>query len=326
MWESGSRGERPTDYGNTSVQDKSFVERAAAIAVTNNTDKVVLMNCRVIGRQDSFFGGHNSRVVVYKGVVMGAVDYLFGGMTAVFYQTDLAMNTSDDSSDRSYITAAQQEGGRGYLMYECTVTSAKPGIETSSTYRSKPGYYGRPWQPTTSEVVFYNTTVETTDYSGYEDQSLINPVGWLSTLGGESEMMYEYGTTELSGVDNMNSRATWSGVLVEPVLNDGTDITTYNFTKGDDGWDPIPELIANDDGTNVPVFDSGSLVNVYVNEGNLYVSNVNSTTTIKLFNINGMLMRTVRTNDNMHFNISKGLWIIKVKANDGNKIVKVSSY
>jgi hypothetical protein len=78
MWKSGSKGERPTDYGNTGVQDKDFVERAAAIAITNNTDKVILNKCRVVGRQDSFFGGSETRVVVYKGAMMGAVDYLFG--------------------------------------------------------------------------------------------------------------------------------------------------------------------------------------------------------------------------------------------------------
>ena len=65
-------------------------------------------NCRVVGRQDSFFGGVGSRVVVYKGAIMGAVDYIFGGMIAVFYKTDLVMNTSDVNGDESYLTAAQQ--------------------------------------------------------------------------------------------------------------------------------------------------------------------------------------------------------------------------
>ncbi len=84
------------------------MERAAAIGIPNGIDKVVLNKCRVVGRQDSFFGGSNARVVVYKGVMMGATDYIFGPMNAVFYQTDLAMNTSEDSNDTSYITAAQQ--------------------------------------------------------------------------------------------------------------------------------------------------------------------------------------------------------------------------
>ena len=63
---------------------------------------------------------------------MGGTDYIFGGMTAVFYKSELAMNTSENNNDVSYITAAQQSSGRGYLMYECKVTSAEPEIETAS--------------------------------------------------------------------------------------------------------------------------------------------------------------------------------------------------
>jgi pectate lyase len=246
MWASGSKGLRPTTIGSTAVQDKSFVERAAAIAVKNNIDKVILNKCRVVGRQDSFYGGTGARVVVNKGVMMGATDYIFGGMNAVFYKTDLAMNTSDGSIDISYITAAQQSSGRGYLMYECKVTTAIPGTETASVYRSKPGYFGRPWATATSEVVFYNTTVETSNYTGFEGQSLIMPLGWLNTLGGESTKMYEYGSIENSGVNNSSSRATWATKLAVPILTYGTPITTFNFTKGSDNWDPLPQLIADE--------------------------------------------------------------------------------
>ncbi|MEZ4951618.1 MAG: pectinesterase family protein [Saprospiraceae bacterium] len=212
-WVSGGKGTRPTTVGAVDVQNRSFVERAAAMAIANNTDKVVLNKCRIIGRQDSFFGGVGCRVVVYKGSVMGAVDYIFGAMTAVFYKTDLDMNVSDVAGDASYLTAAQQGSGRGYLMYECNVSSAIPGIESASTYRAKPGYFGRPWQATTSEVVFFNTNIETSDFPGSEGKSLIAPLGWQNTLGGESSMMYEYGTVEESGEDNGGSRASWSTLL-----------------------------------------------------------------------------------------------------------------
>ena len=40
MWTSGSKGVRPTDFGNTAVQNRSFVERAAAISIANNVDKI----------------------------------------------------------------------------------------------------------------------------------------------------------------------------------------------------------------------------------------------------------------------------------------------
>ncbi|MCB0494702.1 MAG: T9SS type A sorting domain-containing protein [Cyclobacteriaceae bacterium] len=243
---SDGKGLRPTDVGNTSVQDRSFVERAAALSIGNDVDKVILKNCRVVGRQDSFYGGRGSRVAIYRGAYMGAVDYIFGGMIAVFYKSDLVMNVSDVDTDAAYLTAAQQDAGRGYLMYECTVTSTEPGVETASTLRAKPGYFGRPWQPVTSEVVFYKTTVETSDYTGFDGASLIDPLGWQNTLGGESAKMYEFGTIEESGVDNSANRASWSTVLSAPQLTDGTDITLFNFTKGDDDWDPFADLIDTD--------------------------------------------------------------------------------
>lgn len=252
----GNKGVRPTDAGNTDVQNRSFVERAAAIGIANGTDKVILNKCRVVGRQDSFFGGSNSRLVAYKGAMMGAVDYIFGGMTAVFYKTDFVLNTSDTSGDAAYITAAQHSGGRGFLMYECNIISTLPGVNTASVQGAKPGYYGRPWQATTSEVVFYNTNIDVSTYSDFAGESLIVPVGWKNTLGGESNFMYEYGTNESSGEDNSGNRASWSTVLTEPTLTDGTAITTFNFTKGTDDWDPLPGLIESEDTDNDGVLDS----------------------------------------------------------------------
>ena len=319
---SGSPGVRPTNFGNTAVQNKSFVERAAAIAITNNTDKVILNKCRVVGRQDSFFGGSGARVAVYKGDMMGAVDYIFGGMDVVFYKSKLAMNTSDQSSDLCYITAAQQTTGRGYLMYECTITTAQPLVETASTFRSKPGYFGRPWQANTSEVVFYNTTIETSNYTGFVGNSLILPLGWLNTLGGTSSGMYEYGTIEQSGVNNTPVRATWATSLTNPILNDGSPITTLNFTQGTDGWDPFPQLISNDALGNSD-FDATSSVNVIAYKNTINVSNVTSNTNVYVYNMLGSLVKSFETNSDATFTMNAGIWIVLVKAQDGLKSVKV---
>ncbi len=260
----GNKGVRPANYGNTEVQNRNFVERAAAIGIANGTDKVILNKCRIVGRQDSFYGGSNSRLVAYKGAMMGAVDYIFGGMTAVFYQSDFVLNTSDTSGDAAYITAAQQGSGRGFLMYECNVISTVPGVNTASTQGAKPGFFGRPWQATTSEVVFYNTNIDVSTYAGSEGKSLIDAEGWKNTLGGESAFMYEYGTKESSNENNLSNRASWSTVLTAPTLTDGTEITTFNFTKGNDDWDPIPELIANEDSDNDGVIDSiDNCINTY---------------------------------------------------------------
>lgn len=325
---SGNKGVRSTTMGSTAVQDKAFVERAAAFAVKNGIDKVILNKCRVVGRQDSFFGGTTARVVVYKGVMMGATDYIFGGMNAVFYQTDLAMNTSDASTDVCYITAAQQGTGRGYLMYECKVTTAIPGTETASVYRSKPGYFGRPWAATTSEVVFYNTTIETSNYPANVGQSLILPLGWNNSLGGaESAKMYEYGTIENSGVNNSANRASWATKLAAPTLTDGTAITTFNFTKGSDNWDPIPDLIAADPSLSTKNYQvAESSVSVYSVKNSIIVSNVKSNTKVSIYSLNGSLVKSLDTDTDINFNLNAGVWIVVINAVDGQKVVKVMTY
>jgi pectin methylesterase-like acyl-CoA thioesterase len=328
-WTSGGKGTRPKDVGNTAVQGRSFVERAAAIAFTKSGDKALLDNCRVVGRQDSFYGAEGARVVAYKGVLMGACDYIFGGMTLVAYKSDLSMNISDHKDDVAYITAAQQTSARGYLMYECKVTSAVPDIETASAYKAKPGYFGRPWQGVTSEVVYYNTTIEQSLNNAYENKSLITPLAWLNTLGGASDKCYEYGTIELSGENNQSARATWSHVLTTPKLNDGTDITCFNFTKGSDNWDPIKDLISNGGLTSpntISDLDNGSNIGkaiVAVNGKMVSVFGINDDATISIYNLNGSVAKTLRVSGDTQFEMSEGLWLVRISSPEGNQMAKI---
>lgn len=232
------------EVGDTIVQNKAYVERAACLAIYNNVAKTYFNNCKFIGRQDTLYGGAGSTAAFNECSVYGGTDYIFGGMTAVFKKCDLVFNTSEDKNDVGYITAPQQASGRGYLMYECVVTSTVPGVDTASEYTSKPGYFGRPWQSGTGEAVFYNTTVEATDSHWNEGdfslgESLINEAGWLNSLSGESALCGEYGTVEKSGVDNLAKRASWATVFTEAKLADGSDISINSFL-GD--WTPFPEL------------------------------------------------------------------------------------
>ncbi|WP_130733799.1 pectinesterase family protein [Flavobacterium sp. J27] len=324
-WTTGSLGNRPTNAGNTAVQDRSFVERAAAIAIKNNVQKVVLNKCRVVGRQDSFYGGTGARVAVYKGEMMGAVDYIFGAMDVVFYQSKLSMNVSDTSNDAAYITAAQQSSGRGFLMYECIITTAQPSIETASVYRAKPGYFGRPWQANTSEVVFYNTTIETSNYPGFVGNSLIMPLGWQNTLGGNSNGMYEYGTIEQSGVNNTPNRASWSTTLNTPYLNDGTEITTFNFTKGNDDWDPFPQLIADDLLGNTS-FGQNTTIHVSSFKNLIKLTNINAPTNVKIYALNGALIQSFETNSDTQIEMNQGIWIVLVKDGTNHQSFKVITF
>ena len=223
---------------STTVQQKAYVERAAALAIADNCQQIYFENCKFIGRQDTLYGGKGALVAFYDCAIYGSTDYIFGGMTAVFAKCDLVFNTSEDNNDVGYITAAQQASGRGYLMYNCTVTSTTPGVDTASAYTSKPGYFGRPWAAHTSEVIFYKTIIQAADPHWYAlSPSMIRADGWLSTLSGESEISGEFGTYEYAlGVDNSGNRVAWAQVFTEELCADGTPITIANFLGA---WDPF---------------------------------------------------------------------------------------
>ena len=130
--------------GDVTVQNKAYVERAAALAIYNNKSDIVFNNCKFVGRQDTLYGGTGVYAEFNQCSVYGGTDYIFGAMTAVFAKCDLVLNTMEDNNDVAYITAAQQKSGRGYLMYNCNIVSTTPGVDTASTEVSKPGYFGRP--------------------------------------------------------------------------------------------------------------------------------------------------------------------------------------
>lgn len=323
-WSSGGKGTRPTTVGSVAVQNKSFVERAAAIAFQKSADKAVLYKCRVIGRQDSFYGAEGARVVAYKGSLMGGTDYLFGGMTLVAYKSDLAMNTSEASTDVAYLTAPQQGTSRGFLLYACTVTSAKPGSETASAYTSKPGEFGRPWS-STGEAIFYNTTIEKSGNISSLDKSLILQEGWLNSLGSTSARCGEYGTIELSGEDNQALRALWSYRPSTAVLTDGTAITTFNFTKGTDNWDPIPGLIAYEDaGLSTGLGSTGgSSVGFYVKDNLIYVQGQNQVVRLEIYSVDGVLIKSVAKTNGAGVDAGRGARIIKAITASGVTVTKL---
>ena len=219
---SGAKGEKVAPRsslpaGDTSVQYKDYVERAAALAIKDGKKNISFNKCSFISRQDTLYGGVNTTAAFYGCDIYGGTDYIFGGMIAVFAKCNLVFNTNDQTeqgqkNDVGYITAPQQKSGRGYLMYNCTVTSTIPGVNTASEKVSKPGYFGRPWEPNTSEALFYKTIIEKTDYSG-TDESLIVAEGWNAGLGGQSPLSQEYASIELAGVDNSAKRVQWSKVL-----------------------------------------------------------------------------------------------------------------
>ena len=229
---------------STDVQDYSFLERAAALALVDGLDEICFDKCSFVSRQDTLFGGIETSAFFKECKIYGSIDYIFGGMKAVFYKCELVSNTSDDDREVFYISAPQQNAPRGYFFDRCHVRATKALDETASILAAKPGYFARPWKAETSEAVFYKTEVDlltarlvAEDSSGLDQvegekatdghdtcdgrkkiQSLIYPEAFSDSLGGESAYVGDY-MTKMMG-DDLTKRASFAaggqGYFKEP--------------------------------------------------------------------------------------------------------------
>lgn len=90
-------------------------------------------HCRFIGFQDTYYSGGNSRQYLKDCLIIGAVDYIFGGSASVFDSCQV-----HNLRDRSWITAANTSQNQrfGYVFQNCWITGK---------YGVKDVYFGRPW-------------------------------------------------------------------------------------------------------------------------------------------------------------------------------------
>ena len=186
--------------GSTAVQQKAYVERAAAFAASNAVTGVTLKNCAVIGHQDTLYGGTGAHLEFENCSIYGGTDYIMGPMNAVFVNCDLVsnINTSDkNSNDNAFITAAQHTVLPGYLFYNCTVRDVEAGTEMAAAYHTAEGkdnltYFGRTWNAT-GEALFYKTTIKS--------NVKLEEGGWTDGLTAytDATRMMEYGTVNEAG-------------------------------------------------------------------------------------------------------------------------------
>lgn len=234
--------------GDTTVQKKEYVERACALAMTNNVQKIYFENCKFVGRQDILYGGTGALAAFQKCSLYGGTDYIMGPMTAAFNECDLVLNTDpSNSNDVAHITAAQTKNGyNGMVFYKCNVTSTTPGVDTASTAVANPGTFGRNWEATHGQAVFVMTTV---GIAGDGESSLIQPAGWNAGLSGGSKRSYDYRTRELAPVDNTAKRDTtaFGEIPTTPIIRTAkveNGVTTYeesplNFEAFLGEWKPF---------------------------------------------------------------------------------------
>ena len=183
-----------------------------AVALHTEGDKLVFINCRLLGNQDTVYtGAAGTRLYFVDCYIEGTTDFIFGPSTALFEDCIL------HSKRNSYVTAAStpKEAKYGYVFKHCKLTAA-PGVDKV--------YLGRPWRP-----YAYTLFIEC------ELGKHILPAGWNNwgKKSNESTVFYAEYQNKGEGAD------TSARVPYAKQLKDVSAYQPEEVLKGEDGWNPV---------------------------------------------------------------------------------------
>lgn len=158
--------DRPKIAYSTDVQSRFFRERASALSFAKGATNAVLKHCRVVGRQDAFYGDHGTSVTADSCILCGAVDYIFGGMDLTVTNSELVAMVTTEKGDLCYIAAGRGATSRldsiptseyaqqGMLFRNCTVRYATED-ELLKPHLPSPQGRNTPLEEGTGEVGVY---------------------------------------------------------------------------------------------------------------------------------------------------------------------------
>lgn len=152
--------DRPKTPYSTDVQSRFYRERASALSFAKGATNAVLKHCRVVGRQDAFYGDHGTSVTADSCILCGAVDYIFGGMDLTVTNSELVAMVTTEKGDMCYIAAGRgatsqldsiptsEYAQQGMLFRNCTVRYATEDelLSAGTADTAVPIYLARPWR------------------------------------------------------------------------------------------------------------------------------------------------------------------------------------
>ena len=187
-----------------------------AVALHTEGDRLVFINCRFLGNQDTIYtGAKGTRLCFLNCYIEGTTDFIFGPSTALFH------NCTIHSKANSYITAAStpKDIEVGYVFKNCKLTAA-PDVDKV--------YLGRPWRP-------YAATV----FINCEMGKHICPAGWDNWRNPENEKTARYAEYGNTGEGAETAvRVKWAKLLTEKEVAKYNEVdylfaicTTWYFNK-----------------------------------------------------------------------------------------------
>ncbi|MCG9972886.1 pectinesterase family protein [Christiangramia crocea] len=188
-----------------------------AVAVRLDGDKVIFVNCRFLGNQDTLYlHGRNSRQYYKDCYIEGTTDFIFGWSTAVFEDCEIYCKEGGH-----YITAASTEESSdyGFVFINCSITGDAP---------EESFYLGRPWR-NHAQTVFINT----------EMTSLIKPEGWHNWNKPNAEETVFYAEYNSKGEGASKERIEWAKLLT---AEEAKNFTVRKVLGGTDNWNPAKSI------------------------------------------------------------------------------------
>ena len=165
-------------------------EVGQAVALAVSSDEVAVINCKLLGNQDTLYASGKGKQYYKDCYIEGTTDFIFGSATAFFE------NCQIHSKKDSYITAAStlKESEFGYVFKDCKITSDENVTKV---------YLGRPWR-IYAKTVFINSNLG----------KHILAVGWHNWSKPEAEKTTFYAEFKNLGDGfHPNERAKWSHQL-----------------------------------------------------------------------------------------------------------------
>ena len=194
--------------------ENSAAQLGQAVALHVEGDRIVFINCRFLGNQDTIYTGkENMRQYFQDCWIEGTTDFIFGPSTAWFENCKILCKR------RSYITAAStpQNIKYGYVFNKCSITLADSVTDM---------FLGRPWRPY-AMTLFMNCQLP----------KGIKAIGWDNWKKTENEKTARYMEFNNTGEGaELSGRVPWSKQLS---LKEASEYSIENVFKGYDGWNPL---------------------------------------------------------------------------------------
>ena len=199
-------------FKNITVENNA-ARLGQAVAIHTEGDRLVFINCRFLGNQDTVYTGIAGTRLYFKDCyIEGTTDFIFGPATAWFEGCTIF------SKINSYVTAASTPADKtyGYIFNHCKLT-ADPIADKV--------YLGRPWRPY-AYTLFMNCNFG----------KHIRPEGWFNWSNPENEKTARY--LEYNNIGEgaeTSQRVAWSHQLTK---KEAAKITLYEIFKQDSSWIP----------------------------------------------------------------------------------------